>query len=204
MLQLIKGRLDARPGRRGTAFLALLLLAPAALACVVPRDLDRQIELAGDEVVYGTILDFEEVWANDIEGEKFLATKVRFHADECLVAGDRNVEVEIYFRGGVLPGSPTTTITPSPEDIQVGKRLLLFLAKRDYSQQAFGKDPFILDTYAECFSLDHVQSRSVDRQMVVGKGYGFAFENNVDLSQACARIKSSVQKFRLKQAQENR
>ncbi len=200
MLQLFGNR--RWPDRRGTAFLALLLLAPAALACVVPRDLDRQMELAGDEVVYGTVLDFDEVWVKDSDEEEFLCTKVRFQADECLIGGERNIEMSFYFRGGILPGSPTTTITPSAEDIQPGKRLMLFLAKRDYSQQVFGGDPFILDTYAECYSLSDVRSRSVDRQVVVGKGYGFAFENNLDLTEACSRIQSSVEKLRRKQAQD--
>jgi hypothetical protein len=175
--------------------LATLGLAPAALACVAPRDLDRQVQLAGDEVVEGTVQSIEEVWVDLGDEGSALFSRVTFHADQCLVSGKTDQEITLCFRGSVFPGSPTTTITPSPEDMQVGKRLLLFLARRDVVDQALGQEVYTLDSYAECYPVAALQTTFVDRTLVVGKGPGFAFEDNVALEDACVRIQDSVRRF---------
>ena len=164
------------------AGLATMLVAvPVAVACVIPRDLTKQLELTGDEVVVGTVTSFEEVWAEDGIRGNSLWTRVQFHVDQNLASGRQNYDVEFVFRGGITPGSPSTTITPSPEHIRTGKGLMLFLADRQDNHQRFGQDVRSLDSYAESYSVVAVPSQQGTRQIVLGKGRGFAFQNNAEV-----------------------
>jgi len=186
---------------RRTPLLVLLctgiVAVPVALSCVIPRNLQEQLQLAGDEVVFGTVTSFEEAWAPDVEGQEVAWTKVRFQAQQSLITGRQNFEVELYFRGSILPGGESTTITPSSEDIQVGQQLLLFLAKRPLGVATFGEDYYQLDSYAECYRVMTVRSRRGERVIVQGKGGGFAFPENLrfeDAREAIAKADANRRK----------
>src|SRR6187397_2317338 len=91
--------------------LAVLVAIPVAVACVVPRDLARQVELSGDEIALGTVTSIDEVWLEEATGGSFPWTIVKFDVQESFVTGKTGA-VEIATRGGLQPGSPSTTVTP--------------------------------------------------------------------------------------------
>jgi hypothetical protein len=167
------------------------LVVPVVLACVLPRTLSEQMTMAGDEVVVGTVQSIQEMTTADpadSQGGRVVWTLVDFRADESFVTGKKDFDLRVCFRGGVLPGSPTTSITPSPEDIRTGRKLLLFLAKRPFAQTSFGAGTLQIDSYAECYRLFDVNDQGVQRRVVLGRGPGSAFPNNLTADDAHARI----------------
>jgi hypothetical protein len=171
------------------------VLTPIALACVRPRTLDEQMLMAGDDVVVGRVVGIDERWASELNGESVLWTVVTLRADESLVTNRRDYDVTFFFRGGVRPGSPTTTITPSSEDIREGRRLLVFLAKRPFGEQRFGPGVFQVDSYAEVYRvMDFKDSSGAQQEVVLGKGGGFAFETNDYLASARNHVVAAVSK----------
>jgi hypothetical protein len=183
----------------GAALVGLLLLGPAAMTCVMPRDLNKQVELAGDEVVLGTVIDLQEVDAIDLDGHTARWTLVEFQVEESLATARKDFRLRFFFRGGVLPGSPSTSITPSPEQMQIGKRLLLFLGDREFSEQIHGERILMLDSYAESYSVVRYNNRSSLQHIVIGKGNGFAFENNTSLDAARVGVQQALTALRNKQ-----
>ena len=171
------------------------VLTPIVLACVRPRTLDEQMLMAGDEVVVGRVVSIEERMAPEVNGEPVLWTVVQFHADESLVSNRRDSDLTFFFRGGVRPGSPATTITPSPEDVREGRRLLLFLAKRPFGEQRFGAGVFQVDSYAEVYRvMDFRDSSGVAQEVVLGKGGGFALEQQDYIAGVRARVADAAAK----------
>jgi hypothetical protein len=170
---------------------AFALAVPIVLACVIPRNLSEQMTMAGDEVVVGTIQQIRETTLPDAvhpnEG-RVVWTEVDFRADESFVTGHKDFDVHLAFRGGVLPGSQTTSITPSAEDIRTGRKLLLFLGKRPYVETNFGNGTLQLDSYAECYRLFDVADQGIQRRVVLGRGPGSAFPNNLTADDARASI----------------
>ena len=178
---------------------ALLALAvPIVFACVIPRTLSEQMNMAGDEVVVGTVQSFKEVTTADADGRQVLWTVVDFRADESLRSGKKAFDVRFFFIGGVTPGSQSTSITPSPDDIRAGRKLLLFLAKRPFGESTFGPGALKLDSYAECYRLFEVTDQGPTRRVVLGKGNGFAFPENLTVDVARTRIAEAVQQQRKK------
>jgi len=170
---------------------AFALAVPVVLACVIPRNLAEQLTMAGDEVVVGTVQSVRETTlpdAIDPSRGRAVWTEVDFRADESFVTGRKSFDLHVYFRGGVLPGSETTSITPSPEDIRTGRKLLLFLGKRPYVTTNFGADALQLDSYAECYRLIDVTDQGVERRVILGRGAGAAFPLNLTADDARARI----------------
>ncbi len=175
--------------------IALFVVAPIVLACVRPRTLDEQMLLAGDEVVVGRVVAIEERMAKEVNGEPVLWTLVTFRAEESLITGSRDFDVKFFFRGGIRPGSPTTTITPSSEDVREGRRLLLFLALRRFGEQTFGSGTYQVDSYAEVYRvLSFTDSTGAERQVVLGKGGGFALQENERLDEARSHIAQAAAK----------
>lgn len=167
------------------------LVVPVVLACVLPRTLSEQMTMAGDEVVVGTVQNIQETTApdpTDPNGGRVVWTLVDFRADESLVSGRRTFDLRVCFRGGVLPGSPTTSITPSPEDMRTGRKLLLFLAKRPFAEANFGAGTLQVDSYAECYRLFDVNDQGLQRRVVLGRGAGAAFPTNLTAEDARAQI----------------
>ena len=170
---------------------AFALAVPVVLACVIPRNLAEQMTMAGDEVVVGTVQGVRETALpdpTDPNGGRAVWTEVDFRADESFVSGRKNFDVHVCFRGGVLPGSQTTSITPSPEDIRTGRKLLLFLGKRPYVETNFGAGALQLDSYAECYRLFDVTDQGVERRVILGRGTGAAFPTNLTADDARSRI----------------
>jgi hypothetical protein len=175
------------------ASLALLVWTPVVLACVRPRTLDEQMVLAGDEVVVGKVVAIEERMAKEGNGESVLWTLVTFRAEESLVTGTRDFDLRFFFRGGIRPGSPATTITPSSEDVREGRRLLLFLALRSFGERTFGPGCYQVDSYAEVYRvLNFADASGAERQVVLGKGNGFAIQENEHLAVARTRVSQAA------------
>jgi len=175
------------------ASVALLAWTPVVLACVRPRTLDEQMVLAGDEVVVGKVVAIEERMAKEVNGESVLWTLVTFRAEESFVTGTRDFDVKFFFRGGIRPGSPATSITPSSEDVREGRRLLLFLARRGFGERTFGPGVYQADSYAEVYRvLNFADASGAERQVVLGKGSGFAFQEAEHLAIAKTRISQAA------------
>ena len=175
------------------ASVALLVWTPIVLACVRPRTLDEQMALAGDEVVVGKVVAIEERMAKAENGESVLWTLVTCRAEESFVTGARDFDVRFFFRGGVRPGSPATSITPSSEDIREGRKLLLFLALRNFGERTFGPGVYQVDSYAEVYRvLSFADAGGADRQVVLGKGNGFALPENEHLAFAKTRVSQAA------------
>jgi hypothetical protein len=171
------------------------VLTPVVLACVRPRTLDEQMLMAGDDVVVGRVVAIDERMAPEVNGESVLWTVVQFHADESIVTNRRDYDLTFFFRGGVRPGSPATTITPSSEDVREGRRLLLFLAKRPFGESRFGAGVFQVDSYAEVYRvMDFRDSSGVAQEVVLGKGGGFALEQQDYLAGVRARVADAAAK----------
>jgi hypothetical protein len=177
------------------ASIALLVLTPIVLACVRPRTLDEQMLLAGDEVVVGQVVGIEERWAKEMNGESVLWTLVNFRVEESLVSGTRDYDLKFFFRGGIRPGSPSTTITPSSEDVREGRKLLVFLALRKFGERTFGPGVYQVDSYAEVYRIQaFTDSAGTERQVVLGKGGGFAFQENERVADAKTRVAQAAAK----------
>jgi len=162
------------------ALASMGLLTPAAGAAVISRDLDQQLVFTDAEVLVGTILSVRERLAPEVDGELVNWTLVDLEVEQRFLTADKAKTVTVVFRGGVLPGSPTTTVAPSPQDIQVGRRLLLFLAKNPFLEGHFGKDILQIHSFAEVYRIE--------KDVVLGKGAGFAFETNRKVAQARADV----------------
>jgi hypothetical protein len=169
---------------------AFALVVPVVLACVIPRNLSEQLTMAGDEVVVGTVQDVRETTLPDPIDPSARATwtEVDFRADESFVTGRKSFDLRVFFRGGVMPGSQTTSITPSPEDIRAGRKLLLFLGKRPYVETNFGAGTLQLDSYAECYRVFDVTDQGIERRVVLGRGAGAAFPNNLAVDDARSQV----------------
>jgi hypothetical protein len=175
---------------------AFALAVPVVLACVLPRNLSEQMTMAGDEVVVGTVQNVQETTVADPldPNARSVWTLVDFRADESFVSARKSFDVRVCFRGGVLPGSQTTSITPSPEDVRTGRKLLLFLAKRPYAETNFGAGTLQVDSYAEVYRLFDVNDQGVQRRVVLGRGPGAAFPTNLTADDARAAIGEIVAK----------
>lgn len=174
------------------------LAVPVVIACVIPRNLAEQVQLTSDEIAVGTIGKVTEISVREADGEMFTWTRVDMRVDESMVTGKRDFDSSFYFRGGVLPNSPTTSIAPSPDDIQVGRKLMVFLAKRPntFIEHAFGVGSLQLDSYAECYRVIDATTSTSKTTVVLGKGDGFAFVKNVEIGAARAAIGSLVKKVK--------
>jgi hypothetical protein len=176
---------------------AFALVVPVVLACVLPRNLSEQMTMAGDEVVVGTVQSIHETTVPnpiDPNGGRSVWTIVDFRADESFVSARKGFDVRACFRGGVLPGSETTSITPSPEDIREGRKLLLFLAKRPFAESSFGAGTLQIDSYAEVYRLFDVNDQGAQRRVVLGRGAGSAFPTNLTADDARAAVGEIVAK----------
>jgi hypothetical protein len=167
----------------------VLLVIPVAVACVIPRDLAGQIKLSGDEIAIGTVTAVDEVWLEETSGGSFPWTVVTFDVQESFVTGKLG-PIQIATRGGLAAGSPSTSITPSPEDLKVGRRLLVFLNARNFENAQLGATaPYVIASFAEVYRIEDVDTRTGPRQILVGQGAGMAFPANVELDQARSEIK---------------
>jgi hypothetical protein len=178
--------------RRGVwvlGIIAALLVIPASLACVIPRDLSRQIQLSGDEIAIGTVKAVDEVWLDEPSGSAFPWTVVTFDVQESFVTG-RTGAIQIATRGGLQPGSMSTTITPSPEDLKPGRKLLLFLNKRSFENARLdGAVAYVIPSFAEVYRIEDVDTRTGSTQVLLGQGPGLAFPANLELDQARSQLK---------------
>jgi hypothetical protein len=169
--------------------LAILVVIPVAVACVIPRDLARQIQLSGDEVAIGVVTRVDELWLEEGAGATFPWTIVTFDVKESFVAG-RTGPVQIATRGGLQPGSPSTTITPSPEDLKAGRKLLLFLNKRDFQSPELGSAvPYLIPSFAEVYRIEDVDTRTGPREVLLGTGPGMAFPSNLEVDQVRSQLR---------------
>jgi hypothetical protein len=169
--------------------LAVFVAIPVAVACVIPRDLAGQIKLSGDEIAIGTVTSVGEVWIDEPSGGAFPWTIVNFDVQESFVTG-KTGPLQIVTRGGLQPGSPSTSITPSPEDLRVGRKLLVFLNKRTFDSPELGNGaPFVIPSFAEVYRIEEVDTRTGPRQVLLGQGAGLAFPANLELDQARSELK---------------
>src|SRR5262245_46834484 len=168
--------------------LAGLLVIPVAVACVIPRNLVQQVGLAGDEIAIGTVASVREVWLEERPGDPFPWTIVDFDVQESFVTGNTG-PIQMITRGGLQPGSPSTSITPSPEDLRVGRKLLVFLGNRTFQSPELGQAaPYQIFSFAEVYRIEDVGTRTGPRQVLLGQGPGMAFPANLDVAQARAEL----------------
>jgi hypothetical protein len=169
--------------------LAVLLAIPVAVACVIPRDLAGQIRLSGDEIVVGSVISVNEIWIDEPSGGSFPWTLVNFDVQESFVTG-KTGPLQFVTRGGLQAGSPSTSITPSPEDLRAGRKLLVFLNKRSFESVELGNGaPYLIPSFAEVYRVEEVDTRTGPRQVLLGQGAGMAFPGNVELDQARSELK---------------
>lgn len=181
-------------GRVAAGLAVLAVAVPIALTCVIPRTLSEQIGLAGDEILVGNVTGFQELVVAEPEGGSFTWTRVDFRAEDSLVSGRQSFDTSFYFKGGVTAGSQTTSVTPSSEDIKVGRKLMVFLGKRSFTEQTFGANALQLDSYAEVYRVFDGTVRGAQKAVVLGKGRGFAFTQNVELADAKVQVAQEVAK----------
>jgi hypothetical protein len=172
--------------------LVAVAVIPVAVACVIPRTLAEQVQLSGDEIVLGAVQSVSEVWIDEPSGSAFPWTIVDFDVEESFASG-KTGPIQMITRGSLQPGQPSTSITPSHEDLRAGRRLLVFLNKRSFEAQELGQGgQFIIPSFAEVYRIEDVETRTGLRQVLVGQGPGMAFPANVDLEQARAELRQAV------------
>jgi hypothetical protein len=171
------------------AILAVLVIIPVAVACVIPRNLAEQVQLAGDEIVIGTVVSIEERWLEEPSGSPFPWTIVNFDVQQSFVTGHTG-QIQMITRGGLQPGSPSLSITPSPEDLKPGRKLLVFLGKRNFESAELGTAaPWQIYSFAEVYRIEEVDSRTGPQQVLLGQGPGMAFPQNIPVEQAVAELR---------------
>jgi hypothetical protein len=174
------------------AILCALVVIPVAVACVIPRNLTQQVGLAGDEIAIGTVTSVREVWLDEGAGETFPWTVVDFDVAESFVKGQTG-PIQMIARGGLEPGSPSTSVTPSPEDLKAGRRLLVFLGNRAFESQELGSAaPYQIFSFAEVYRIETVETRTGVREVLLGSGTGMAFPSNVEIDQARADLRAAI------------
>jgi hypothetical protein len=172
--------------------LAALVVIPVAVACVIPRNLAQQVQLAGDEIVIGRVIGVQEIWLEEPSGDSFPWTIVDFDVSESFVSGNTG-PIQMITRGGLQPGSPSTTVTPSPEDLKAGRKLLVFLGRRNFDSAQLGQSaPWQIFSFAEVYRIEEVDTRTGPREVVLGQGPGMAFTANLELEQARAEVRLAV------------
>ncbi len=170
---------------RGVLVLAALLVGvPLAIACVIPRTLAQQIGMAGDEILVARVDSVREIDVMEPDGFTFTWTIADLSVEESLVTGSRGGTTRVAMRGGVRPGSRSTSITPSPEDMKPGRRLLLFLASHTPGAGLPADVPWIVPSFAEVYRIESVDTRTGPREVLLGQGAGAAFPDNRSLAEA--------------------
>jgi hypothetical protein len=169
--------------------LAALVVIPIAVACVIPRNLTEQVQLSGEEIAIGTVTGVGEVWLEEASGGTFPWTVVDFDVQDSFVKNQTG-PIRMITRGGLQPGSPATSVTPSHEDLKVGRKLLVFLSKRSFeSAELDASAQYVIPSFAEVYRIEDVDTRTGPRQVLLGQGWGMAFPANVELDQAKAEIR---------------
>jgi hypothetical protein len=181
-----------RIGSVVAASMAGAWIAAAALAAVAPRDLKQQLRWAGDEVAVGEVVSIEERIAPEGDGEPAVFSWITFRVEESF-AGFAPRNIQAVVRGSVLPGGEATSITPSPETLRVGRKLLLFLDVNEFVERTFGKGVFHLHSYAETYRIE--------KDVVLGQGAGAAFEESAKVADARAAVAQALAEVRAEKAE---
>ncbi len=174
------------------ALAAIAVLVPVAIACVIPRNLSEQVGMAGDEIVIATVVDVREVDLVEPDGYAFTWTIADLRVAESLVTGATNGVTRVAMRGGVRPGARSTSITPSPEDMKPGRKLLLFLARRPATVDLPSDVPWLVPSFAEVYRIESVDTRTGPREVILGQGGGAAFPDNKSLADARQEVLQTV------------
>lgn len=173
-------------GRFGAVALALSVIAfgNLAYAAVVPRDLNRQLELIdaanGGIVIYGSIVTAS---VDTIDGCDVPWTVLTVKVEQALGGDAVPSEVTVYSPGH---GDHRLSVSPSESETRAGERVVMFLAVnpliRSHSALAFK-----VDTYAEVF---RTQTNRKGQVVVLGKGANFAVTNNTLLTKVATNMKA--------------
>ncbi len=175
-----------------TGFVALAVAVPIAIACVAPRTLSEQVGMAGDEILIARIQSVEEIDLVEADGYPFTWTIADLSIEESLKTGQRGGTTRVCMRGGISPGSRSTSVTPSPEDMKPGRKLLLFLGRRTNTVELPQDVPWQVYSFAEVYRIEEVDTRTGPRQVVLGQGGGAAFPQTKNLAEARQDVLSAV------------
>lgn len=173
-------------GRARAIALALgaIAFSSLAFAAVVPRDMNRQLELIdaanGGIVVYGTIqaANFETLDDPDVPW-----TVMTVKVEQALGGTDVPAEVTVYSPGY---GEHRLSISPPETETRVGEKVVMFLAANPVVR-AHAPDAFKVDSFAEIF---RTQTNRKGQVIVLGEGANFAVANNTLLTQVATTVKA--------------
>ncbi len=152
-----------------------LLLAGAAHACIEALDLNRMVQRA-DTAVHGTITNVRSVAYTPPGDDRLIYTLITVEGEDLYTGEARTLEAA--FLGGTWQGeSMTVTCMPAPSEYRLGNDVVVFSAPVE------GWGPEIdRCVYAAMGGIFRVIP-SRKGEVVLGKGEGFAIEQNQTLDQ---------------------
>lgn len=174
-----------------------LQLVGAALACAVASTLAvasirsltlEEMLVQVDNAVVGEIVDSHVFRADDpVHGTMYFTT---ITVDGTSLVDGAPLEVGVTFLGGWIDENEgtTTSVTPDPNEVAVGKRVVAFYAYTDDMGYGVAANQMIA-SHGGVFPL--VQRRS--KVLALGKGQGFAIDQNVELAKLRTRVDKIAQ-----------
>lgn len=165
-----------------------VLLVQGGSACIEELNLSQMIAKT-DSAVHGTITDVRTVKYVAAENDQRIYTILTVEGED-LYTGQQ-VTAEAAFLGGTYQGeSMTVTSMPAPSEYRLGNEVVVFRGVVE------GWHPEI--DHAVYASMGGI-FRTVDTKkgtVALGKGEGFAIENNVRISSLKAEMTQKLQEVR--------
>jgi len=158
---------------------ALALSAPAA-AAIKALSLPELMSITND-TVDGQIVSSETFRVDDPDYEGVVFTRLTI-VGESMRTGEK-VSTKVVFRGSHDPADGyATSEMPALNDVRVGGRAVFFIENRD----AYVAGPNVVWNFANVFRVESVAGNPV----VMGKGQGAAFPENLTLASAREQVRT--------------
>jgi hypothetical protein len=166
--------------------MGITLLAGTVLAgVVIPRDLLGQLKLIGatGRAAHVTILERTTVGA--FADFDVSLTRLKVRVVDGFMNAKRGDEFEIFVPAG-------TTISPKEQLTEVGRNVVVFVAKDERVRAKYGEGAFYLFSFAEIFD---VQRGLGQEPTVLGQGKGAAIEDNIKIGALRTAMANAVRAF---------
>lgn len=167
--------------------LGAVVFSSLAVAAVVSRDLNHQLELIdvanGGIVIYGTI---QSATAAAMDDSDIPWTVLSVKVEQALGGVDVPAEVTVYSPGY---GDHLLSISPPETETRVGEKVVMFLAANALIR-AHAPDAYKVDSFAEIF---RTQTNRKGEVVVLGEGANFAVANNTLLTKVATDVKASFE-----------
>lgn len=162
-----------------------LVLAGTAYACIEALDLNKMVAKT-DVAVSGTITSVRTVKYTPPGDDRIIYTLVTVEGEDLYTGQSRTIEAG--FVGGTYAGeSMMVTSMPAPNEYRVGNKVVLFSAPVE------GWGPEVARCMYASYGGIFKQINTKNGPVVLGKGEGFAVENNTSMADLRQSIATALE-----------